>query len=133
MEIATNMKISPWKLILGGVMVVLTLVSAYLILRPTVGKVATKAVDCLIAGDGQCLYELTPEEERMAYDMTPEQYSRVLNEVILPYLQPINAPTVVEDHSNGMFTASREMITPSGQRSPFYAAATEMNEGIKSP
>ncbi|MBS1712314.1 MAG: hypothetical protein JSS71_11365 [Armatimonadetes bacterium] len=132
-QTATNPQKTWWKWVYGSACLIIIVAGLYIWSRPSLDWVAKRGVACVIRGDGDCVYEPTPQVEREAYGMPKEAYSRVLKEVVLPHIRSVGRETEVLIGDNGVALASHEIITPEGRQWSIGAGASETDEGIKSP
>lgn len=117
----------------GFACLVIIVASFFIWSRPSLERVAKRGVDCVIRGDGDCVYELTPRAEREAYGMPRQAYSRVLKEIVLPHIRSAGRQTEMTIGDNGVALATHEINTPEGRMWSVGAGATNTDEGIKSP
>lgn len=134
-KIATKGKkwpISPKVIFWAGVGMI-CLGSGWVIFAPSPKKSALAGIECVLSGNGGCVYDLTPIEERSAYGMTREQYSQLLNGVILPNIRSAGRQTEIEVTLDGVFHATHEVVTPRGRRVQLASQSTTTPDGIKNP
>lgn len=112
---------------------IICLVSGWVILAPSPKKSAFAGIECVLSGNGGCVYDLTPVEERLAYGMTKNQYSEVLKQVILPNIKSAGRQTQMEVTDDGICHATHEVVTPHGRRVQLASQSTETPDGIKNP
>lgn len=100
--------------------------------RPNLEREARRGVECVLNGNGDCVYDLTPDDERLAYGMPKSAYSVILREFVVPNIKSVGIQTQVESVT-GNVNAMHEVITSRGRRTAIGAQATPMPEGIRAP
>ncbi len=102
------------------------------IFQPSLNAVADRSSDCMVKGDGACVYSSILERERSALGLSPAKVTSLLRDYVLPSYGPLTgAPTVTAEgpDDSGILGVSRTWNT--SQRGParFSAIAVVTPEG----